>query len=122
VTRKRNDKHSTEFGLWLREQDELDSKRGFVATNLDYIWTNYKTGEWMLIEEKRCMSDVTFSQAEQYKVIHRACLSDANYRGCHLIQFERASPDDGEIYLNKRKITREQLLAFLAFDQEAVTN
>ena len=62
MTRKRYDKHSTEFGLWLREQKELDSKFGYVATNLDYMWKNYKTGLWMFLEEKRYNGQLTFSQ------------------------------------------------------------
>jgi hypothetical protein len=45
MTRKRYDNHSTEFGLWLREQEELKSSLGFVATNLDFIWSNYKTNK-----------------------------------------------------------------------------
>jgi len=51
MTRRRNDNHSTEFGLWLREQPDIDSKLGYITTNLDYVWKNYKTGDWMLIEE-----------------------------------------------------------------------
>lgn len=44
---------STEFGLWLRRQEKIKSEDGFVATNLDYVWHNYETGLWMIIEEKR---------------------------------------------------------------------
>ena len=43
MTQKRRDDHSTEFGLWLREQDDLDSKKGYIATNIDYVWINYKS-------------------------------------------------------------------------------
>ena len=53
MTRQRNDSHSTEFGIWLRVQPQIDSSLGFLASNIDYCWTNYKTGEWMFIEEKR---------------------------------------------------------------------
>jgi len=58
MTRKRNDSHSTEFGLWLREQNEIDSSLGYLATNIDFMWTNYKTGQWMILEEKRYESKV----------------------------------------------------------------
>ena len=67
MTKQRYDNHSTEFGLWLREQLELDSKLGFITTNLDYIWENYNTGEWMLIEEKRYMGKVGYSQGKLFK-------------------------------------------------------
>ena len=55
MTQKRRDGNSTEFGLWLREQPEIDSKYGYVTTNIDFFWCNYKSNEWMLIEEKRFM-------------------------------------------------------------------
>ena len=116
MTRKRYDSHSTEFGLWLREQKEIDSKLGFITTNIDYMWSNYKTGQWMLIEEKRHGSDVRYSQREQYKVIHKACQYDSLYCGIYLLVFENTSPDDGKIYLNREEITKEQLIKFLKFE------
>mgnify|MGYP001817798818 CR=1 FL=1 len=70
MTRKRNDEHSTEFGLWLREQKELDSrKEKYTATNLDFIWSNYGTKKYMLLEEKRKMSKCTWSQYNLYKTL-----------------------------------------------------
>lgn len=119
MTRKRNDGHSTEFGLWLREQHEIDSALGFVTTNLDYIWENYKTGKWMYIEEKRHGCTPTFSQAKQFVHVDK-CVLDENYCGFYVLIFENTSPDDGRIWLyginhrlDRREITREQLLAFL---------
>jgi len=53
MTKPRFDDKSTEFGLWLRNQKEIDSGLGYITSNLDYIWRNYNTGDWMLIEEKR---------------------------------------------------------------------
>lgn len=53
MTTWRRDEHSSPFGLWLREQHEIDSNLGFITTDIDYIWKNYVTNEWMLIEEKR---------------------------------------------------------------------
>ena len=79
MTRKRNDKHSTEFGLWLREQECIDSSKGFIATNLDYVWSNYKTGEWLLIEEKRYNKDMTRAQVDQFRILHDAAKSDRWY-------------------------------------------
>lgn len=116
MTRQRNDNHSTEFGIWLRKQKEIDSKLGFVTTNLDYIWQNYKTGEWMLIEEKRYMSLLRFPQSKLLEIVDRVAKHDRNYRGFHIIQFEKTSPDDGSIYLDGKQITREQLVLFLRFE------
>ena len=115
MTRKRNDKHSTEFGLWLREQLEIDSKYGYVATNIDYMWRNYKTGEWMLIEEKRYNSSITKPQRRMFALLNKACKGDSLYKGFHLIQFENTSPDDGEIKIDNKVVTKEELLNFLRF-------
>lgn len=119
MTAKRRDNHSTEFGLWLREQEDIDSKIGFIAQNIDYAWRNYKTGEWMFIEEKRKMSEPSFSQKETFKKINKVCCSDPDYKGFHLLQFENTSPDDGGTYLDGRKITKDQLIEFLQFKEAA---
>jgi len=116
MTKKRNDSHSTEFGLWLREQKEIDSALGYVATNLDYVWSNYKTGEWMLIEEKRYGMQPSYCQRQLLKQLHSACVGAQGYRGIHLLVFEHTSPDDGAIWLDRRQVTRPELLAFLRFE------
>ncbi len=115
MTRQRNDNHSTEFGLWLRDQEEIDSRLGFVATNVDYIWTNYKTNQWMVIEEKRYCSDISYSQKQQFRVLDSACRSDPDYRGFHLVVFEQTSPDDGDIWVNRKRIDKETFVEFLKF-------
>ena len=116
MTKQRNDNHSTEFGLWLREQKDIDSKLGFVATNLDYIWENYKTGEWMLIEEKRYMADISYSQRKQYETLFNNINKTNKFKGIHLLQFEKTNPEDGRIYLNRKLITKQQLINFLSFN------
>ena len=115
MTRRRYDEHSTEFGLWLREQEPIASKLGYVATNLDYIWSNYKTGEWMLIEEKRYNAKMTFAQTEQFRALHCAAISDPLYRGFHLVVFEVTSPTDGVIRINNEVVTELELIDFLMF-------
>jgi len=118
MTKQRNDNHSTEFGIWLRQQEAINSKIGFATTNLDYMWSNYKTGEWMLIEEKRYNTPCTYSQKELYKVMHRACKSDDNYKGVHLLVFENTNPEDGKIFWDKKEITKEQLIKILQFEED----
>lgn len=118
MTRKRNDKHSTEFGLWLREQECIDSSKGYIATNLDYIWGNYKTGEWLLIEEKRYNKCMTRTQTEQFKTLHDAAANDVNYKGFYLIVFENTSPDDGYVKINGEIVSSSDLVSFLMFDKK----
>lgn len=116
MTQQRRDNHSTEFGNWLRLQPEIDSQRGYVATNIDYIWTNYKTGKWMIIEEKRYESQVKFYQEKIFKVLDSVSQSDANYKGMFVLVFEKTSPDDGRIWLDGKEINKDDLLKFLQFD------
>jgi len=116
MTQQRRDDHSTEFGLWLRVQPEIDSGKGFVATNIDYLWRNYKNNKWMLIEEKRHGRKPKFPQTAMFELIDCACKSDNNYCGFHYIVFENTSPDDGKIYLDSKEIGREELIMFLRFE------
>jgi hypothetical protein len=116
MTQQRRDNHSTEFGLWLRQQKEIDSSLGFVATNIDYLWRNYKTGAWMLIEEKRHGAFIKQYQGIVFAKINEACKSDINYKGFHVIVFSETSPEDGKIVLDGIEISKIQLLAFLRFE------
>jgi len=128
MTRKRNDNHSTEFGLWLREQAELDSYFGYRAYNIDYVWRNKKTGEWIFIEEKRYQGKMSPDQKGTFKVVHEHTKKEVKhtadgkyykndtitkYQGFHLIVFEKTSPEDGRIWLDNKEISKEELLHFL---------
>jgi hypothetical protein len=118
MTRQQNDLRegsSTEYSKWLRNEPQLDSSKGFVTTNLDYIWSNYKTGRWMLIEEKRYKSTMTYAQIQQFKKLHAVAKQDDRYYGFHLIQFENTSPEDGKMWLDGKEITKEEHIKFLEF-------
>ena len=115
MTKARYDNHSTEFGLWLREQPEIDSSLGFVTTNLDYIWDNYKTDKFMLLEEKRYKGTVKFYQEKLFKRIDKLCQADPLYCGFHKLVFENTNPDDGKMWLDEKLITRDEVIQFLQF-------
>lgn len=110
MTKKRYDKHSTEFGLWIREVEELSSKKGYIATNIDYVWKNYKTGKWIYLEEKRYMAKVKKWQRDIFARLDHFAKNDENYKGFVLLQFEKTSPDDGKIFWNKEEITKTELI------------
>jgi hypothetical protein len=116
MTQQRRDSHSTEFGIWLRQQDEIDSSKGYLATNLDYVWRNYKTGRWMLIEEKRHRADMKDWQRKTFKVLHDVAKNDTDYIGFFFIQFENTSPDDGRIWINYKEHTKQELIELLKFE------
>jgi len=125
LTRQRNDNHSTEFGLWIREQSEIDSYLGYRNYNIDIVWW-IKNGFdkfpklWMLIEEKRYKSQCKGDQKLTYLWLHKKLmkLKDNTYKGIHLLQFENTNPEDGKIFLNRKEITKEQLINFLKFNKE----
>ena len=129
MTRQRNDSHSTEFGLWLRKQDCIGSKRtttksnqAFVASNLDYLWEDYISGQWIIIEEKRYNSKLTFPQERQFKKLNDAIGCEL-FRGFFILTFEKTNPEDGRIFLRSIHcgqkqnvtITKEELFLFLQF-------
>jgi len=115
MTLQRFDEHSTEFGIWLRKQKEIDSTLGYVTTNLDFFWKNYKTGQFMLLEEKRHMTEPKYFQQKIFDQLHNSFKNDPLYYGFHLIQFLNTSPEDGLIYLDHKEITKQELLDFLSF-------
>lgn len=115
MTQQRRDDESTEFGIWLRHQPEIDSSRGYVATNIDYIWKNYKSGKWMIIEEKRFGGQPKFYQQEIFDKLDLVSRNDQLYCGLHIIVFENTSPDDGFIKIDGIKVDREELINFLQF-------
>lgn len=115
MTQQRRDNHSTEFGLWLRDQKDIDSCFGYVTTNIDFVWANYKTDDYMLFEEKRYMQPIKFYQERIFKRIHQNLSIDNKYHGFYLIQFEKTSPEDGKTFLNNNQITVPELIDFLEF-------
>ena len=102
--------------MWLRKQPAIDSSRGFLATNLDFVWQNYKTCDWMLIEEKRYGAKPQFWQAAIFRLLDWCARHHRHYHGFHLVQFENTNPDDGKTWLDGRQVTPAELIAFLQFD------
>ena len=118
MTQKRRDKHGTEFSDWLREQPEIDSSLGFIATNIDYYWSNYKSGLWMLIEEKRHKQLPRFYQSKAFKIVDKSARLSRTYKGFHILVFSNTSPSDGAMFLDNRFISRADLFAFLRFEKD----
>lgn len=118
MTRQRNDAHSTEFGIWLRQQPEIQSSLGYAATNIDYMWCDFRRNKWMFLEEKRFNAPLSWSQEQLFARIQKACENDPTYCGLHFIQFEKTSPDDGKTLWNGREIDRSQIITMLTFGEK----
>lgn len=128
-TKKIRYQTGTEFGLWLRNQQELDSRRAKLSIqNLDYAIHRFEvlhTNEQrlFLLEEKRYNGLVNAFQADTHGIINQA-LTYANgmtvdtmrgkrrlhYLGYHILRFECTNPDDGKMYWNNTSITRDTLI------------
>ena len=129
VTAQRRDNNSTEFGLWLRNKapdnetvlridDPLDSYLGYRVTNIDYVWLNEESGNWMIIEEKRNRGYVKPWQKNIFRKIHKACNGMKGYKGFHLLVFEKTNPEDGKIWLDRKEISKDDLIGFLKFEKQ----
>uniref|UniRef100_A0A6H2A153 Uncharacterized protein n=1 Tax=viral metagenome TaxID=1070528 RepID=A0A6H2A153_9ZZZZ len=115
MTMQRRDNRGTVFTNWIRQPEELSSEKGYVATDIDLLWENYKLKKYMFIEEKTFMAKPTDCQLRQMNRVHRINFKRNEYCGYHLIQFEKNSPEDGRIFLDGKEISKERLLTFLQF-------
>lgn len=134
MTLQRKDSEGTPFGLWLRQQQEIDSRRcGLSIQNLDYIIHMYgdvSCQKIMLIEEKRYNGKQSFAQKDTHSIIDQS-LTHANgklvrttrglvvklhYFGYHLLTFENTTPEDGRMWWDGILITESTLLSMLRFE------
>jgi len=132
MTRKRNDNHSTEFGLWIRDFGPDSRRDKLDVENLDYVIFNYGTGDLALIEEKRFGKIPTRAQWDTLGVVDQLLKHGADsgkliktlrgwrkikYHGLFLLRFENTTPDDGWMELNGKRISRNELMRFLNFNR-----
>jgi hypothetical protein len=110
-TKRRNDEHSTEFGLWVRDEEMLCSKcANLTLTNIDYLAERYDYNQLMMVEEKRYGSKLSKSQVPTFDLL-KSKLRGTGISGPHLLQFSRTNPDDSEwIKWNGVYISKGQLI------------
>lgn len=129
MTQQRRDNHSTEFGIWLRNQPEIDSHEGFDGENLDYVWFQFLEGWLITIEEKRYGFSPSKAQKDTHGIVKQMLqiasgfpietmrgIRPIEYRGHYLVQFEKTNPDDSKwIKINGNVHTKTDLLILLQF-------
>jgi hypothetical protein len=115
MTKPRKYSGGTEFGMWLRNQKAIDSSKGYLATDIDWLWLNTRTGQSMILEEKRFMNEPAQWQRGVLSWLHKLLKKDEGFCGAHLLQFEHSGPQDGAIYIDKEKVTELELLRFLFY-------
>jgi hypothetical protein len=110
---------TSHFSGWIRN-NLPDSNTGFYVSDIDYYLFNVKLKKGLILEEKTHMGSVKLWQRDMYKRIQRwirlGSVKDGwEWLGCHLIQFENTSPDDGAVYVDHKQVMREELIKFLSF-------
>jgi hypothetical protein len=124
----------TPLNEWIRNHPDLDSSLGFVASDVDLTWYNHKLALIMMTEHKENMGAVSPSQEATLSVLDQGLsrgLSDPNltlvsrrlhipehvhYCGLHVIVCQNTNPEDGDIYIDGVRVTKEQFLKFLRFE------
>jgi len=92
--------------------------RGFTCTNIDYSVFNWKSKEWLYLEEKRHQGVPSETQIQQFELLDtlaRATPSQWAYRGFFIVQFEHDKPDDGLIWVDGIETTEQELDDLLLF-------
>ena len=98
------------FSDWLRKNPKLSSCKGFITTNVDYIWKNYKTGDFILLEIKTFMAELKFPQTKMLYDLDDMLKPNKKYKGFYLIQFDKTNPEDSRhIKINNKFVTKEKL-------------
>lgn len=132
MTRLRYDDKGTDFGDWLRtEYQQQIGSHTFCATDIDYVWHNYKENWFIIIEEKRYggMANelAERAQSDTQGVIHQLLqlssgkqvvtlrgIRGADYRGYYKIVFSGSGPSDSKwCTVNDKRVSRDGLLHLL---------
>lgn len=107
------------FSGWVRE-NLPDSKTGFMASDLDFFLWNYKTKKLIMLELKtygrkpKRWQEIMWLNMEKW--ITNGIDSDWEFRGYHLIQFEKTNFENGKCYLDGKEITEKELIEFLSLN------
>lgn len=134
MTRDRLFGEDTPLKGWIRRHAELDSKLGYVGTDIDLVWYNHKKAMIMFHEHKEHGGLVSPSQEATLSVVDQAVLhaltnpdlilasrrfsipSHVHYCGTHTITCQHTNPDDGEVTIDGVKVSQEELVRFLQFE------
>lgn len=100
---------------WLRRQSAISSQAGFVASDVDLVWSNYKTGQWLILEVKCRKAQMRPFQRYLLGRLASLCKADPLFCGFHTLIFEGETPQDGRIWLDGKQIDERELIEFLEF-------
>ncbi|MHB1680772.1 MAG: hypothetical protein ACYCTB_09760 [bacterium] len=128
-----------DFSQWIRNNLK-DSFTGLITQDIDWIFVNYCTGYFIIVEVKTHsvsiktttppqtvilkMVDEFFKKASEINMIESFSINPAtkvNYKfvGTFLLSFSNTDPDNSEkIFLNNSVISKEDLKKLLNLDSD----
>ena len=117
ITGKRN----LDFSQWVRK-NLPDSDTGYSATDLDMILYNWKTKRFLILETKVYNGKMRNGQKFMFMRLNnwlKNGVSDGwRYYGFHLIVFENTCFSNGQVYLNGKKSSEEEIKKLLSLLDE----
>lgn len=141
--RERTNQRSLDFSGWIRGNLK-DSSNGLIVQDVDWIFVNYFTGFFILLEEKTNrfsgskyttpaqtvifkMLDELLEIATEFniksnKVKNPATNKTYSYKGSFILEFiDGTDPNNSRaIFLNGKKIIKDDLITFLNLEQNSI--
>jgi len=113
-----------DFSGWIREKLP-DSKTGFMVSDLDFIFYNYKTKKLMLVEVKTRKGKMRTWQERLFIMLDKLIKASAadfgiKYYGFKCIRFESTSFKNGRCVVdgivNRKVVTESELIKILSME------
>lgn len=112
-------RNNNEFGDWMR-LNLPSSQTGLCIADFDWLYYNWKTKKFQLVEEKRAKGYVNeWIKRFRKEVLHPAmeefCKKNGiKYGGYNIVHFEKNGPTDGKIFFGENlgeevEITEQEL-------------
>jgi hypothetical protein len=113
VTRpERSYKRHLQFNDWIRA-NLIDSSRGLLVTDIDFVFINPKRKVLMLLEVKQKNNYPRPFQLNLFMLLDmiiRKGIADSgyDYLGFHVLRFENTFWDDGKVWYDEKEITESE--------------
>lgn len=113
--------HDMFFSKWIRA-NLRDSYKGFRCYDIDFVLWDKNKKELRIIELKSFNKELKPDHRLMLKLFDNQFRKGMDkgwqYKGLHLITFEKNTFEDGKVYLNKKEINEQELIEFLNFNIE----
>ncbi len=113
--------HDMFFSRWIRT-NLRDSYKGFRCYDIDFVLWDKNKKELRIIELKSFNKELKSDHRLMLRLFDNQFKKGMDngwqYKGLHLITFEKNTFEDGKVYLNKKKINESELIEFLNFNIE----